>query len=200
MNVGEQPLLVILVALVAGIAIGRIWSGRFWANPSERRRSGPASIHYILGLDFLASRQNRSRCFRAHSRRPGEHGGDRDLSDSRKSAPRERSDRASDSNPPKHSAPAEYLGQRAGTCPLVPRHGFQEGRLPQPSDGYFPKSRRARAVQCLRPPEPHQDPRRGARLGTGIEHGGEAQPSNWQLRFHSPGVFVRPDRPSRVAG
>ena len=57
MNVGEQPLLVILVALVAGIAIGRIWSGRFWANPSERRRSGPASIHYILGLDFLASRQ-----------------------------------------------------------------------------------------------------------------------------------------------
>ena len=57
MNVGEPPLLVILVALVAGIAIGRIWSGRFWANPSERRRSGPASIHYILGLDFLASRQ-----------------------------------------------------------------------------------------------------------------------------------------------
>jgi lipopolysaccharide biosynthesis regulator YciM len=57
MNVGEQPLLVILVALVAGIAIGRFWSGGLWWNRSERRRSGPASIHYILGLDFLASRQ-----------------------------------------------------------------------------------------------------------------------------------------------
>ena len=57
MNVGEQPLLVILVALVAGIALGRFWSGQLWVNRSERRRSGPASIHYILGLDFLASRQ-----------------------------------------------------------------------------------------------------------------------------------------------
>ncbi len=56
MNVGEQPLLVILVALAAGIAIGRFWPGRLFVHRA-RRRSGLASIHYILGLDFLASRQ-----------------------------------------------------------------------------------------------------------------------------------------------
>ena len=57
MNVEEQPLLVILLALIAGIAIGRFWSGRRFSQRAYRRKSGPASIHYILGLDFLASRQ-----------------------------------------------------------------------------------------------------------------------------------------------
>ena len=56
MNIEEHTLLVILVALVAGIAIGRFWANARASARSERRRE-TSSIHYILGLDFLASRQ-----------------------------------------------------------------------------------------------------------------------------------------------
>ncbi len=56
MNVGEQTLLVLLVAFVAGVALGRFWARARASHRSPRRR-GTSSIHYILGLDFLASRQ-----------------------------------------------------------------------------------------------------------------------------------------------
>ncbi|MGH9323056.1 MAG: tetratricopeptide repeat protein [Vicinamibacteria bacterium] len=53
----EQTLLAVLVAFAAGVALGRfwIWIGRARGAASDPRRA--ASIHYILGLDFLASRQ-----------------------------------------------------------------------------------------------------------------------------------------------
>lgn len=56
MNVGEQTLLVILVAFVAGVALGRLWA-RAGSQRRTARERPAASIHYILGLDFLASRQ-----------------------------------------------------------------------------------------------------------------------------------------------
>jgi len=57
MNLGEQPLLVILVAFIAGIALGRVWARVSAASPSERTTRGTSSIHYILGLDLVASGQ-----------------------------------------------------------------------------------------------------------------------------------------------
>ena len=56
MNVEEQTLLVLLVAFVAGVALGRFWASARASHRADRRR-GTSSIHYILGLDFLASRQ-----------------------------------------------------------------------------------------------------------------------------------------------
>lgn len=56
MSLGEQPLLAVLVAFAAGVALGRLWS-RGKASRQARRRE-TSSIHYILGLDFLASRQS----------------------------------------------------------------------------------------------------------------------------------------------
>lgn len=57
MNAEQQLLLIALLAFVAGVALGRFWE-RLAARsrPSYRRRFGE-SIHYILGLDYLASRQ-----------------------------------------------------------------------------------------------------------------------------------------------
>lgn len=57
MNIGEQTLLAILVALIAGIAAGRLWAGLVRRTKREGAPRGPSSIHYILGLDLLASRQ-----------------------------------------------------------------------------------------------------------------------------------------------
>lgn len=56
MNFEEQTLLVLLVAFVAGVALGRFWAGARASHRADRRRK-TSSIHYILGLDFLASRQ-----------------------------------------------------------------------------------------------------------------------------------------------
>jgi len=54
---GEQILLVILITFVSGVALGRFWTHIKGRGASERRSHGTASIHYILGLDLLASRQ-----------------------------------------------------------------------------------------------------------------------------------------------
>ncbi len=56
MNVEEQTLLVLLVAFVGGVALGRFWASARATDQADRRRK-TSSIHYILGLDFLASRQ-----------------------------------------------------------------------------------------------------------------------------------------------
>ena len=56
MNFGEQTLLLLLLALAVGIALGRLWS-RLIPPRRRSRKRGTDSIHYILGLDFLASRQ-----------------------------------------------------------------------------------------------------------------------------------------------
>lgn len=53
----EQPLLLALGALAMGIALGRLWARLAEGRRGARGYPGNASIHYILGLDFLASRQ-----------------------------------------------------------------------------------------------------------------------------------------------
>lgn len=57
MGFGEQTLLLVLVAFVAGVAVARFWDAlsRPPGSKADSRRS--SSIHYILGLDLLASRQ-----------------------------------------------------------------------------------------------------------------------------------------------
>jgi lipopolysaccharide biosynthesis regulator YciM len=57
MNPGDETLLVALAAFAIGIALGRFWIHRKRSRSSRRRSSRSSSIHYILGLDFLASRQ-----------------------------------------------------------------------------------------------------------------------------------------------
>ena len=54
---GEEPLLFVLVALALGIALGRLWSRLTEGRRGDRSRRNSSSIHYILGLDYLASRQ-----------------------------------------------------------------------------------------------------------------------------------------------
>jgi lipopolysaccharide biosynthesis regulator YciM len=57
MNLPDETLLFVLVAFTAGVALGRFWTAirkRRAAKADARRMS---SIHYILGLDLLASRQ-----------------------------------------------------------------------------------------------------------------------------------------------
>ncbi len=57
MNIPDEILLLVLVAFAAGVALGRFWTAirsKRGAKADARRAS---SIHYILGLDFLASRQ-----------------------------------------------------------------------------------------------------------------------------------------------
>jgi lipopolysaccharide biosynthesis regulator YciM len=57
MNPTDETLLFVLVSFAAGVALGRLWTsirGARSAKTDSRRRS---SIHYILGLDLLASRQ-----------------------------------------------------------------------------------------------------------------------------------------------
>jgi lipopolysaccharide biosynthesis regulator YciM len=57
MSTSEQALLFVLIAFIAGVALGRFWERlAFPGRPSSRKRIGE-SIHYILGLDYLASRQ-----------------------------------------------------------------------------------------------------------------------------------------------
>ena len=56
MDVEEQTLLVLLVAFVAGVALGRFWASARASHRADRRKDA-SSIHFILGLDFLASRQ-----------------------------------------------------------------------------------------------------------------------------------------------
>jgi lipopolysaccharide biosynthesis regulator YciM len=56
-NPGDQTLLVALAAFAIGIAMGRIWGKRSRSRSSRRRTARSSSLHYILGLDFLASRQ-----------------------------------------------------------------------------------------------------------------------------------------------
>jgi lipopolysaccharide biosynthesis regulator YciM len=56
MNLGEYALLLVLGSFAAGVAVGRFWS-RFERSPGRRANRSVSSIHYILGLDFLASRQ-----------------------------------------------------------------------------------------------------------------------------------------------
>lgn len=56
MNFGEQTLLAVLIAFTAGIAVGLLWCrGKASRRPNTRREI--SSIHFILGLDFLASQQ-----------------------------------------------------------------------------------------------------------------------------------------------
>ncbi len=57
MNFPDETLLFVLVAFAAGVALGRAWTAirRARMGKAEARRS--SSIHYILGLDLLASRQ-----------------------------------------------------------------------------------------------------------------------------------------------
>jgi lipopolysaccharide biosynthesis regulator YciM len=57
MDIGEQTLLAVLVALVAGIAAGRLWAELVHRTRRQGVSHGRSSIHYILGLDLLASRQ-----------------------------------------------------------------------------------------------------------------------------------------------
>ena len=57
MNFEEQTLLAILVTLIVGIAAGRLWEWLVRRRKREGVSHGPSSIHYILGLDLLASRQ-----------------------------------------------------------------------------------------------------------------------------------------------
>ena len=53
----EHTLLAVLLAFVAGVALGLLWARLGRGRSREGRRAGSSSIHYILGLDLLASRQ-----------------------------------------------------------------------------------------------------------------------------------------------
>ena len=57
MNLEEQTLLALLIAFIAGVAIGKFWSTITGRRRPDDKQRGAASIHYILGLDLLASRQ-----------------------------------------------------------------------------------------------------------------------------------------------
>ncbi|MFQ5790920.1 MAG: hypothetical protein ACE5JI_10645, partial [Acidobacteriota bacterium] len=57
MSSGEQTLLVALVAFAAGVALGRVWARLRAGGLAEARKRREGSIHYILGLDYLASGQ-----------------------------------------------------------------------------------------------------------------------------------------------
>lgn len=56
MSLGEETLLAVLVAFIAGVALGRVWRG-LRSGRRDPRRKRPSSIHYVLGIDLLASRQ-----------------------------------------------------------------------------------------------------------------------------------------------
>jgi lipopolysaccharide biosynthesis regulator YciM len=57
MNFGEYTLLLVLVGFAAGIALGRFWARFHHARGGRAQPRSASSLHYILGLDFLASRQ-----------------------------------------------------------------------------------------------------------------------------------------------
>lgn len=56
MSSGEQVFLIALVAFIAGVALGKFWSRLASGRPESSRLPGE-SLHYILGLDYLASHQ-----------------------------------------------------------------------------------------------------------------------------------------------
>ncbi len=57
MSPNEQALLIVLIAFIAGVALGRFWERLALRGRSPSRKRFGESIHYILGLDYLASRQ-----------------------------------------------------------------------------------------------------------------------------------------------
>ncbi len=57
MNPPDETLLFILVAFAAGVALGRLWTAIRARRGGEANRGRGSSIHFILGLDLLASRQ-----------------------------------------------------------------------------------------------------------------------------------------------
>jgi len=57
MSSDEQILLITLLAFVVGVALGRVWEKIVSRNRPESKKRFGESIHYILGLDYLASRQ-----------------------------------------------------------------------------------------------------------------------------------------------
>jgi lipopolysaccharide biosynthesis regulator YciM len=57
MNVPDETLLIVLVAFAAGVALGRLWTAARSKRGGKADARRQSSIHYILGLDLLASRQ-----------------------------------------------------------------------------------------------------------------------------------------------
>jgi lipopolysaccharide biosynthesis regulator YciM len=57
MNLPDETLLLVLVAFAAGVALGRLWTSIRRTRGAKAGALRASSIHYILGLDFLASRQ-----------------------------------------------------------------------------------------------------------------------------------------------
>jgi lipopolysaccharide biosynthesis regulator YciM len=57
MNLPDETLLFVLVAFAAGVALGRLWTAIRSTRGAKADARRASSIHYILGLDLLASRQ-----------------------------------------------------------------------------------------------------------------------------------------------
>ena len=57
MNLPDETLLFVLVAFAAGVALGRFWTAIRTTRGAKADARRQSSIHYILGLDHLASRQ-----------------------------------------------------------------------------------------------------------------------------------------------
>jgi lipopolysaccharide biosynthesis regulator YciM len=57
MNFPDETLLIVLVAFAAGVALGRVWTAIRSSRGTKADARRGSSIHYILGLDLLASRQ-----------------------------------------------------------------------------------------------------------------------------------------------
>ncbi len=57
MGFPDETLLFALVAFAAGVAVGRLWTALDSARRAKADGRRASSIHYILGLDLLASRQ-----------------------------------------------------------------------------------------------------------------------------------------------
>lgn len=57
MNLPDETLLSVLVAFTAGVALGRFWTAIRTSRRAKADARRKSSIHYILGLDLLASRQ-----------------------------------------------------------------------------------------------------------------------------------------------
>src|SRR3990172_9192058 len=57
MNLRDETLLFVLVAFAAGVALGRFWTAIRSTRGAKADARRASSIHYILGLDLLASRQ-----------------------------------------------------------------------------------------------------------------------------------------------
>ncbi len=57
MNLPEETLLFVLVAFAAGVALGRLWTAIRTTRGAKAEARRASSIHYILGLDLLASRR-----------------------------------------------------------------------------------------------------------------------------------------------